>query len=129
ETIDESRKVIGRVNMLRHFMIGNISPDRSDIHAIVYPVIDSVKHSFPSYTSSFSNISPIVMNPSDSPTSYWSSGPLGGVPGMFLPFLSYSPLWHGQKNLFGLPSSHAQLTVQPRCLQIGESAMRLSPSL
>src|SRR5690606_35159173 len=55
----------------------------------------------------------------------------GGGPPMWRPVLSYSPPWHGHKKaspgFSNLSLSEAVVTLQPRCVQIGD-IMRSSPS-
>src|SRR5699024_12446423 len=77
----------------------------------------------------FSFFLPIVIYPSFSPTSNSSSGPRGGVPGTLLPSLVYRPLWQGQKNISGLLSSTAHVTVQPKCFHTGVKPSSLFISL
>ena len=39
------------IDVLRHFMIRNVSPYRCDVQPLIYPIVNLVKHRYPSLSA------------------------------------------------------------------------------
>src|SRR5699024_6044317 len=85
KTIYKSREMVSRIDMFRHFMVGNVTPNRRNIYTLVNPVIYFLQQ-YP-YASLFGFVLPRYNIPFSTFFSYSSNGSSGGVPGTLTPFL------------------------------------------